>query len=563
MSAMRRDPRPHPVAALAALAAALLALALSASPAAAAPAPTFAEEFGGTSLDTNTWLTEAPWGTQWNQHELQWYDPSRLSFGSGRLRITTDRTTGAYAYSSGVITSRAKYSYGYFEMRAKLPKGAGVWPAFWLLADKQQEIDVLELVGSRPNSVEMYYHLGGKEVFGTWYTGPDFSEGYHTFAVDWQPTCIRWYIDGAQRAEYRAPIPPTPQCIIANTAVGDVGSFPGTPDSSTILPQRYDIDYIRYWPAKPDLPPSPPGGIAFSRIAGPDRYSTAVEVSKRAFPTGAPCVVVACGAGYADALAAAPLAKAYGGPVLLTKTSSLPEPVAAELRRLAPRRVFVAGSELSVSGKVEGALRAICPDVTRLAGPDRYGTAKRIAEELRAKNGAPGRVVLVNTFPDALSAAPLAAAKGWPILLTKSNVLPPPTAAAIAGSGAGASLVIGSEETISWRVKASLPSPIRIGGRDRYDTSSQLAQFSAEQGCSFAHVALATGADFPDGLVAAPYLARDSGMLLLTRPDVMPWPLTSSISANRTTIERLDAIGSEASVSEGILYEAAAALNWS
>jgi putative cell wall-binding protein len=171
--------------------------------------------------------------------------------------------------------------------------------------------------------------------------------------------------------------------------------------------------------------------------------------------------------------------------------------------------------------------------------------------------------VLVHAYPDALSVAPLASAEGWPILITKTATLPAATASAIESSGAGASLVVGSSSAISYDVQDDLPSPTRVGGRDRYETSAQLAAYAATHGCSFRHVALATGATFPDGLVAAPYLALDRGLLLLTRTDIMPPPLTSAISGNRAVIERLDAIGSKRSVNEGVLYEAAAALDWS
>jgi beta-glucanase (GH16 family) len=152
---------------------------------------------------------------------------------------------GGYRYVSGLITTQPslKQTYGYFEMRAELPRGKGAWPAFWLLpADLSwpPEIDVMESIGD-PTRVYMTTHSkagGGAAAEKT------VSEGFHTYAVSWDPKTVIWYIDGVEAA--REPTPADmhkPMFLLANLAVG--GGWPGAPDATTTFPVRYRIDYIR------------------------------------------------------------------------------------------------------------------------------------------------------------------------------------------------------------------------------------------------------------------------------------------------------------------------------
>ncbi|MGV8084347.1 MAG: family 16 glycosylhydrolase [Coriobacteriia bacterium] len=232
---------------------------IAAQPAAAAPSLVFSDEFNSAPLNTSAWQAATPWGTRYTTGELEYYDPANLSFVNGGLRITSEkRSTNGYSYASGIVTSlnRAKFSYGYFEIRAKLPKGKGIWPAFWLTNDRSLEIDALELLGDRPGRVYMTYHKNGSQIAQYVYNGSDLSTGYHTYAVDWQPTYIKWYVDGVLYGTYNGSIPSDPMWICLNTAVG--GAWPGSPDSTTVFPQYYDIDYVRVYTAKPDATTPPP-----------------------------------------------------------------------------------------------------------------------------------------------------------------------------------------------------------------------------------------------------------------------------------------------------------------
>jgi hypothetical protein len=153
---------------------------------------------------------------------------------------------GGFQYTSGLITTQPSFSqaYGYFEMRAELPRGKGVWPAFWLLpADLSwpPEIDVMESIGD-PSVVYMTAHSTvTKQPSDNARISPD---AFHVFAVSWDPQEIVWYVDG--REVKRQPTPSDmhkPMYMLANVAVG--GNWPGAPDASTRWPARMSIDYIR------------------------------------------------------------------------------------------------------------------------------------------------------------------------------------------------------------------------------------------------------------------------------------------------------------------------------
>lgn len=237
---------------------------------------TFSDEFNGTSLDTSRWNTcYYHYNSQYNgcahSSELQWYTASQVSVQNGYARLTAAKkqvtgygSSGAqtFNYVSGMITT-GKYryatptntpftqTYGYFEARMKIPSGKGYWPAFWLLPIDYSwppEIDVMEILGDSTNTTHMTYHwLNSSDTHqqsGGTYVGGDFASGWHTYAVDWEPGRIDWYIDGTLRRTYTsAAITDKPMYMLINLAVG--GSWPGSPDGNTVFPGYADIDYVR------------------------------------------------------------------------------------------------------------------------------------------------------------------------------------------------------------------------------------------------------------------------------------------------------------------------------
>lgn len=179
-----------------------------------------------------------------------------------------------------------------------------------------------------------------------------------------------------------------------------------------------------------------------TRLAGAERYATAVAVSQYGFPGTATTVVVATGNGFADALAGAPAAVTLGGPLLLTPPDALPAIVAAEIARLQPDSILLLGGLGAVSQAVEDELAAIQPNITRLAGADRYGTSVEISEFVFATAD---RVYVATglDFPDALSGATAAAGYGAPILLTNATSLPGAVRAEVVRLGPDPVIILG------------------------------------------------------------------------------------------------------------------------
>jgi beta-glucanase (GH16 family) len=235
----------------------------------------FSDDFDGTSLDTDKWTTCYWWDeggcTNLGNDELEWYQPDDVLVSDGTLKLRaqerTTRTTDGeiYHYTSGMITTgrntndtslpaKFTFQFGYAEMRARIPSGQGLWPAFWLLPathDSKPEIDVMEIKGQETDTIHMHFHYltdDGEHIdSGDDWTGPDFSADWHTFAVSWQPDGITWYVDGIARRSYTdtAHVPAEQMYLIANLAIG--GEWPGPPDASTPFPSYYEIDYVRVW----------------------------------------------------------------------------------------------------------------------------------------------------------------------------------------------------------------------------------------------------------------------------------------------------------------------------
>lgn len=240
----------------------------------------FSDEFDTAKLDTSKWVTCYDWKrttdtgcTNDGNNELQVYRPEQIVISGGKAALTAERKTTSqvargkqrqFEYVSGMLStgrsdpaSDVKWSarYGYFEARIKVPKGQGIWPAFWLLPiDKKwpPEIDIMEYIGGKPREVLLTHHWaddrGKHQENSTYIKGPDYSEGWHTYAVNWQPHAIEWFIDGQLKKTSTSQIPNEPMELIVNLAVG--GRLPGYPDASTKFPVSMEVDYVRAYGLK-------------------------------------------------------------------------------------------------------------------------------------------------------------------------------------------------------------------------------------------------------------------------------------------------------------------------
>lgn len=253
------------------------------------------------------------------------------------------------------------------------------------------------------------------------------------------------------------------------------------------------------------------------RIYGNTLYDTAEEISKKGWDN-AHVAVLATGGNFPDALTGTVLANKVNGPLLLTESDHLNPVVAAELQRLGTQEVYLLGGTVALSGAVEESLRDIGILPRRLFDQDQYGTAAAIAE-VATPSSTEAFLVNGDRFPDALSISSYAAAHGIPILLTRSNSLPPETASALAQMGVQQVTLIGGTAVIKDTIKdqlSKLPSPVtvttRYAGYDQYETNTTVMN---QLPFDTSKVYLATGENFPDALAGAALAAQDKAPILL------------------------------------------------
>jgi len=218
---------------------------------------TFHDEFAGSGLDTGKWNRHYRHPRIYN-HELQAYRPDAFSVADGVLQIAARRQRGTQnhitqEYVSGAMTTFGRFSqeFGYFEIRCRIPKGRGFWPAFWLMPNKKwpPEIDVFENIGHEPSKLYFTHHWsdgqGRTRSDEHSYQGPDFSQDFHTIAIDWNAGGIVWYVDGVERARSSEQTPRGKFYVLVNLAVG--GDWPGPPDRETRFPGIFEVDYVRVY----------------------------------------------------------------------------------------------------------------------------------------------------------------------------------------------------------------------------------------------------------------------------------------------------------------------------
>jgi beta-glucanase (GH16 family) len=234
----------------------------------------WADEFNNGMLDVAAWAVEAGDGCPglcgWGNNELEYYTarPENLFFQDGKLIIEARKESyNGKVYTSSKIVSRGKkfFKFGRIDIRAKLPKGKGIWPALWMLPQSNVfggwptsgEIDIMELVGHEPNKVYGTLHYGpgpGSTMISRGYTLPSgiFNDEFHVFSMEWKTDQIKLFVDGnlystVNKADMGSVTYPFNEefFFIFNLAVG--GNWPGNPDASTYLPQWLIVDYVRVY----------------------------------------------------------------------------------------------------------------------------------------------------------------------------------------------------------------------------------------------------------------------------------------------------------------------------
>ncbi|MCK9426170.1 MAG: family 16 glycosylhydrolase [Ignavibacteriaceae bacterium] len=228
----------------------------------------WSDEFSDSTINTLNWTHETG-GSGWGNNELEYYTNRNVNsyIQNSSLVIEAKKESfGGKSYTSARMISKGKkyFTYGKIEARIKLPYGKGIWPAFWTLGENIStvnwptcgEIDIMELIGGGANDKKVYgtvhWENNGHASYGGNYTLSTgiFADDYHVFSIVWNTKSIQWFVDGSKYVT----IDITPaglsafhknQFIILNLAVG--GNWPGSPDATTIFPQKMYVDYVRVY----------------------------------------------------------------------------------------------------------------------------------------------------------------------------------------------------------------------------------------------------------------------------------------------------------------------------
>lgn len=306
-------------------------------------------------------------------------------------------------------------------------------------------------------------------------------------------------------------------------------------------------NYYNLWFGDPTVAPSPNA----TRLGGSDRFDTAVRISRWSFPATAPVVYVASGRNYPDALAAGAAAVAQGGPLLLVDTGYVPDVTLAELRRLSPASIVLVGGTVAVSSQVESALAAVAK-VVRVAGTDRYDTARRIADHAFGTS-ATAYISTGMDFPDALSASAAAGAKRVPVLLVNGSLpaVDGQTVEQLRRMGVMSVKIVGGVNVMTPGVEQGLRDAgfavQRLAGADRYLTSVVINR-DAFPNASM--VFASTGSGFADALAGSAAAAKANSPLYVTQKDCV----SAEFRADAQKAQSLVLLGGPAVLSDRVAY---------
>ena len=210
----------------------------------------WSDEFNGTSVDTSKWNKVGPWGkpvsSTWANFS---YLTSNVSEANGLATITVHKSGSNW--TGGILSTDTtkQFQYGFVEVRAKLPKGQGFWPAIWMYGSNTSvdELDIMEFLGGDPTTVYQTYHYdpGGQNQVQV--KSSDWTTGYHLFQMLWQPGQITFYIDNVETGSWTTNVPAEPMYLMLNFDVGGPNDWGGAPNRSTPTTATFNVDYVRVY----------------------------------------------------------------------------------------------------------------------------------------------------------------------------------------------------------------------------------------------------------------------------------------------------------------------------
>ena len=317
--------------------------------------------------------------------------------------------------------------------------------------------------------------------------------------------------------------------------------------------------------------------VNVDRLEGSNRIETAIEASKDLFSNGTNVVVLANADRFTDVLAANPLAAQENASSLLTNKDKLAENTLKEIERLGAKKIYISGGYEAVSKKAVDELRNKGYEVVRFDGKDRYETARKIADKVREKgNKEVVELASGENFPDALAMTSMAVRDNAPILLTKENSMPAETKKALAEYDVKTVKIAGLEKAVSKDVEKQIKDGFeivkgnkednnvydgaesirRIGGKDRYETASKIAN---EIYPTTKLGVYATGENFPDALIAGNYAAKKHAPVLLVKKNTLPESV--KVYTENAKMEKVTIIGGDKAVSENVVEMIKEAIN--
>lgn len=221
----------------------------------------WADEFNGTAVNTSNWVFENG-GGGWGNNEKQYYQAANATVANGELLITARKqAVGGMPYTSARLKTQGlkQFTYGRMEARIKVPLGQGLWPAFWMLGSNITsvswpacgEIDIMEQVNADSRTYgTVHWDSNGHAQYGQ--STPMSANAYHVYSVEWTPSYIRWFVDGAKyneiniangagsTEEFQRPF-----FLLLNLAVA--GDWPGQTVDESKLPATMAVDYVRVY----------------------------------------------------------------------------------------------------------------------------------------------------------------------------------------------------------------------------------------------------------------------------------------------------------------------------